>query len=373
MSGADPDSRRNFLFGRVSSALRRIETAGASGADSGTDGAAGIEGADEAAARGNGGSDWLLEFTRDAMACRWQVLLDPDGPTDRAEGAIDALALLDPLEDQLSVYRESSEISRLNRTAATDWVSVEERLYELLETGRRLHRLTDGAFDMTAGPLSRVWGFHRREGRVPTAEELREALSRVGTDRVEFDAARRAIRYLVPGIEINLGGIGKGHALDRVVERLIGWGVRDVLVHGGQSSVAARGRRRAGAEGWLVGLSHPVWPGRRLAEIRLQDEALGTSGTGRQHFYHQGKRYGHILDPRTGMPSDALLSATVIAPTAAEADAAATACHVLGEARSIRLIESQPNWRGLLAVADGARDRVRLVPIRLDGRWERLE
>jgi thiamine biosynthesis lipoprotein len=139
------------------------------------------------------------------------------------------------------------------------------------------------------------------------------------------------VRFLAPGVEINLGGIGKGYALDRCADLLRAAGIEDFLIHGGQSSVLAVGSHPATpGQGWNIGLRHPLRPDRRLAEFFLRDQALGTSGSGTQFFHHRGKRYGHLLDPRTGRPADGVLSATVLAPDAAEADALATAFYVLG-------------------------------------------
>jgi thiamine biosynthesis lipoprotein len=150
---------------------------------------------------------------------------------------------------------------------------------------------------------------------------------------------------------LNLGAIGKGHALDRCGELLAEAGVENYVCHGGQSSILARGShastREAGG-GWTVGVGHPLRPGKRLAEIRLRDRAIGTSGSATQFFRHQGKRYGHILDPRTGWPAEGVLSATVLAPTAALADALATAFYILGVERSFDFCRAHPEISALL-------------------------
>lgn len=276
---------------------------------------------------------YLIEVTRRAMACEFAVMLNADRQSLATEAAVAALDLVDRLEDQLTVYREHSEISGMNRLASLRWVNVEPRLLSMLEYAVQLSGETDGAFDITSGPLSKVWGFYRREGRVPAEPDLTAALERIGSRHIEFDDDNLALRFNLPGMEINLGGIGKGYALDRCVELLTARGVENFLLHGGQSSVVARGARFQAGEknsGWTVGLRHPLRPERRLAEFRLRNRALGTSGMATQSFYHQGRRYGHILDPRTGWPADGMHSATVIAPLAATADALATAFYVLG-------------------------------------------
>jgi thiamine biosynthesis lipoprotein len=186
---------------------------------------------------------------------------------------------------------------------------------------------------MAAGRLVRTWGFLERQGRVPAADVLATALATSGMRHVELDSEGRRIRFRQPGVELTPGAIGKGWAIDRVIERLAAAGVPSVLVHGGSSSVRARGVQGPavpGRRGWRVGLRHPLRPGRRLATLTLVDQALGTSGSGTQFFVDRGRRIGHILDPRTGRPAEGVLAATVIAPAAADADALATALYVLG-------------------------------------------
>lgn len=238
----------------------------------------------------------------------------------------------------MTVYRDHSEISRLNQTAAEYPFAVEPRLYEMLKQASHLHVETGGAFDITSGPLTKVWGFYRRQGQLPSDDSLREALQRVGSQWLEFDDEDKTVSFARSGVEINLGGIGKGYALDRCVEFLESAGIRDFAIHGGQSSIVARGSRldsEQQADGWKVGVNHPLRPEQRLAEITLRDKALGTSGSRRQSFYHQGKRYGHIIDPRSGQSAEGVYSATVVAPTAAVADALATSFYVMGVADAL--------------------------------------
>lgn len=276
---------------------------------------------------------YVVKLTRRAMACEFQLYLNAGQHPAATEAALAALDLVDQLEDQLSVYRDASEVMHLNRAAADGPITVEPGLFALLELAQRLHCETGGAFDITAGPLTRVWGFFRREGRVASQDEIDAALASVGSHRIELDAPSRSVRFTQSGIELNLGSIGKGYALDRGAELLAGAGVTDYLWHGGQSSVLARGTsgaREGSGPGWAVGIGHPVRAGRRLAQVYLKDRALGTSGATVQFFRHKGRRYGHIIDPRTGWPAEGVLSVTVLAPTAAEADALATAFYVLG-------------------------------------------
>jgi thiamine biosynthesis lipoprotein len=236
---------------------------------------------------------------------------------------------IDRLEAQLTVFRETSEVSLINRRAAESDVAVEPRLFELLELCKQLHSETGGAFDIAAGPLIRCWGFLRREGRVPEPAELETARGLSGTSRVLLNRARRTVRFSSSGVEINLGSLGKGSALDRIAGEMRGRRVRAALASGGSSSVLAIGGGADG-RGWSVGVRHPRLRDRRIAVLKLRDLAMSTSGSAEQHFESGGKRYGHIIDPRSGMPAEGVASVTVVAPSAALADGLATAFYVGG-------------------------------------------
>ena len=290
----------------------------------------------------------LLRLSRRAMATAFEIVLpyDSDAALSYGEAAFDRI---DELESQLTVYRENSEVSRLNRTAFAGPVPVEAGLFRLLETAARLSAETDGAFDVTAGALIKAWGFFRGPRRVPSDAERAAALGRVGMSWVELDAERRTVAFRRPGLEINLGSIGKGYALDRVGDFLTATGkFPAVLLHGGCSSVYARGSSDGDPRGWLVGISHP-WDGTtRLAEVWLRDRALGTSAATFQHLEYNGKKLGHVLDPRTGWPAAGLASASVVAPTGAEADALSTAFYVGGVELARRYCAAHPEVGAIL-------------------------
>lgn len=277
---------------------------------------------------------YQIQVSRRAMACEFEIRLNVGQYENATEAALQSLDLVDRIEDQLSVFRSTSEVCRINQTAADESAPVEPELFELLQMALRLHAETDGALDITSAPLWESWGFARREGRVPDQQALAEALARVGSQYVQLDAQHKTIHFQRPGIQLNLGSIGKGFALDRCAAKLQQAGINDFLIHGGSSSVLACGCMarddNTSQDGWTVGIRHPLRPGQRLAEIRLRDRALATSGSWAQSFVHQGRRLSHILDPRTGRPAEGVLSATVIAPNATLADALSTAFFVMG-------------------------------------------
>lgn len=275
---------------------------------------------------------YLEQYSKPAMACQFELLFNMHQYSQSAEATGDAFALIDELEDQMTVYRGHSEISQLNERAFGQPVKVESRLFELLQSAKDISASTGGAFDITSGQLSRLWGFEQRTGKIPDATEIEKTIAVTGIQHVTLDDRQR-VSFAIDGLKVNLGGIGKGYAIDRVSSLLRIAGIEDFAIHGGQSSVLCAGKNTTKpgdtSKGWPIGLSHPVLPELRLATFHLTDQALGTSGSGRQGFFHQGKRYGHIIDPRTGWPTDRFLSTTVITPSAALSDALATAFFVM--------------------------------------------
>ena len=292
---------------------------------------------------------------REAMGCRFEVVFNAGELAEATELGCGALDLVDEIEARISVYRGSSEFAAIN-AAAGEWVAVSPDTLALLALARSLHEATAGGFDIAAGSLVRAWGFLHRQGRTPSDADLVAAVAVSGTRWLEVDPAGGRARLAVAGAELNPGGIGKGWAIDRAVDWLRAEGVASVLVHGGQSSVRASGTQGPalpGRSGWRVGLRHPLRPGRRLATIALADRALGTSGSGTQFFIERGRRLGHILDPRTGRPAEGVISATVLAETAAEADALATAVYVLGEEGLERIAPAGGPTAAVLVLAGG--------------------
>jgi thiamine biosynthesis lipoprotein len=294
----------------------------------------------------------LLRLRRRAMACSFELLLHTRDRS-RLAAAHAGLALVDEVEAQLSVYRDDSEVAHLNRTAHERPVPLDAGLYELIRLARALGHETAGAYDITTGALIRCWGFFERQPRVPCAGALAAARASSGWSAVDLDEDARTIRFRVPGIELNFGSIGKGHALDRIAARLRDAGLTDFLLHAGQSSVVASGHGDEG-EGWLVALRDPR-SGGRLGTLRLRDEALSTSGIGEQGFEVDGQRLGHVLDPRTGWPSRECLQSSVVSDGGAVAEALSTAFFVMDEIAVRTCCDGRPEVKRVtLRTADGA-------------------
>lgn len=284
---------------------------------------------------------------RQAMGSQFEVYL---AGTERATligAAEEALNEVERLERQLSHYRDDSDIARLNRHAGEQWVRLEPRLYLLLKRCAELSAETEGAFDVTIGPLVKAWGFYRGEGRIPSDEEIAQIMQSVGMHRILFDDDDHLVYFTAPGLQINLGAIGKGYAIDAAVETLRFYHVRSAVLHGGQSTIYALGAP-PDTEGWTFTLRDPRDHATPIQTLTLRDEALSTSGDYEQFFDVDGVRYSHVLDPRTGRPAQGVVSVSVIAPSAADSDALSTALFVLGRERAEAFCRTHPAIRAIL-------------------------
>jgi thiamine biosynthesis lipoprotein len=300
------------------------------------------------------GPSHVIRVHRTAMACRFEVALRGEN-SDRVGAARDALEVADRVEDLLTVFRDTSEVARLNARAARTSVRVSEELFGLLQASARLHEATGGAFDPTATPLLRAWGLLRRQGRRPGDAEIDAARSLVGLAHVETNATERTVRFRRPGVELSFGSIGKGFALDAMKQRLEEQGVPAALLSAGGSSILAFG---GGAEGFAVDVTSRRVPGAPLFRLVLRDAAQATSGAGEQFFEADGRRYGHVVDPRTGWPGRGGLSATVVTSSAADADALATAFLVAGPDLAERYCAEHPDTMALLVPEEDTEQRL---------------
>jgi FAD:protein FMN transferase len=268
--------------------------------------------------------------------------------------ACHALDLIEELEAQLTVYRDDSEISELNRTAHLAPVQVERRLFALLESAVSVSRETGGAYDVTSGALSEAWGFVKGPKRVPDEEALARARACTGWQHLRFNAEASTIGFGREGICINLGSIGKGYAIDRAIELIRNGSLYDsALVHGGRSSLFALGSPPGQFGGrWEIALRNPFEPESPLGTLRLRNRGLGTSGSAFQQFVVGDKVYGHIIDPRTGAPAHGPASVTVLATSAAIADALSTAFYLLGPEAAESYTAEHPEI-GVVIVLEG--------------------
>ncbi len=265
---------------------------------------------------------------------------------------------IERIEEALSNYRPSSELSRINRLAGRQAVTTDPEVFRLLETSFDYSRRSNGAFDITVGPLMRAWGFFRASGHFPDGKELAVARAATGWKQVELDAQSRTVSFRAPNMELDLGGIGKGYAVDRVVTLLREAGVQAAFIDAGSSTVYALGSPPR-KNGWKVLVPEPARRSSSITEVTLRDQSLSTSGSYEKFFRLNGTTYCHIMDPRTGYPVQRMLQTTVIAPTATETDALSTAMFVLGSRDGRRMLQSIPGASAIWITGRSAeRDQV---------------
>jgi thiamine biosynthesis lipoprotein len=273
------------------------------------------------------------EASRLSMACVYAIEAygpDRDGLPRIVEAALDEVDRIDRL---MSHYKTGSELSRVNREAASGPVAVPPELFALLSDAMRYARETDGAFDVTVGPLMKAWGFFGGSGHLPEPRALAAARGRVGYRHVVLDAATSSIRFDRAGVELDLGGIAKGYAVDRAVGVLQERGAVSALVSAGGSTIYALGAP-PGRAGWELSIQDPIDSRRMARHIVLRDRALSIAGHSEKAFESGGRTYSHIMDPRTGEPAQGILSVAVLAPDGTSVDALDNALFVLGPDRS---------------------------------------
>ena len=279
------------------------------------------------------------------MATRFEIVLfGPDTPSLRAAGE-EALNEIERLDAQLSLYRPSSEIANINARAAREPVRVEPSLFRLLQHAQQLSRETEGAFDITIAPLMRAWGLMGGKGKLPTRTELAVARACVGMHLVELDPKQFTIRFTRPGMMLDLGAIGKGHAIDQAAEILREAGVTRALIHGGTSTAYALG----GAFHIAIA-SETDQP---ITTVALNNTALSVSAVWGKSIRIGKRTYGHIIDPRTGKPVSRALLAAVILPSATETDALSTALLTVGIQGHKNITSLRPKIRVLVLGING--------------------
>lgn len=257
------------------------------------------------------------------MATRFEFVLHGADPAALRAAAEEALDEVDRLENLLSLYRPHTDVARLNARAAEGFVRIAPETFRLLERAFALSRQTGGAFDVTAGPLIRAWGFMGGQGAEPEPAALTAARECVGVAHVELDPECFAVRFKRPGVLLDLGSLGKGYALDRAAELLREAGITSALLHGGTSTVIGLGRPQ-GDDGWKIALPDG-------GSVSLVDTSLSVSaGRGKSFRDAAGRELGHVIDPRRGEPVVGARFAAVVTASATDSDALSTAALVVG-------------------------------------------
>jgi FAD:protein FMN transferase len=269
------------------------------------------------------------EYSADAMGGNFSVTLYSADRSDADAAAEAAFGELRRLDSVLSNYRSESEWSAANRYAAERPVKVSQELFDLLSECLEYSRRSEGAFDITVGPLMRAWGFVAGRGKLLDEDEVKQALAHVGYSHLLLDPKSRTVRFARAQMEIDSGGIGKGYAVDRMIGVLKQHGVDRALLSAAGSTIYALGVP-PGREGWPVNIGLSGKPDLAAGRLMLKDESLSTSGISEKFLRIGGHIYGHILDPRTGYPARGVLLAAVKAPRAIDSEAWTKAFFVNG-------------------------------------------
>lgn len=269
------------------------------------------------------------EGSLDAMGTSFGLVLYGRDSNRMRSAADQAFEEVRRLEAMLSNYRKESEWSEINREAADRPVVVSDELFRLLSNCLDYSRKSQGTFDITVGPLMKLWGFYKGSGRLPHRAEIRVVMARVGYQNVILDPRNKTVRFAKKGVEIDPGGIGKGYAVDQMVAILKANGVDSALISAGGSSIYAMGAP-PGEKGWTVKIRHPRKHEEAVQEVLLRNESMSTSGS-YEKFFRAGRRvYSHIMDPRTGFPAQGTLSVSVIAPRTIDSEAWTKPYFILG-------------------------------------------
>jgi|TARA_B110000495_G_scaffold58868_1_gene49909 thiamine biosynthesis lipoprotein len=266
-----------------------------------------------------------LTVAAEAMATRFEVALHSAPEATLRAAAEEALAEIARLEGILSLYQPTSEIAHLNQRAAHEPVRVSNEVFTLLERCVKLSQQTHGAFDITLAPLMKCWRFMNDTGAEPTDEAIAKALACTGTQHLQLNLTDTTVQFAREGVMLDLGSIGKGYALEQAAALLRENEFENFLIHGGTSTVFAHGAQADGTP-WRVAVEHPDANQPPLQIIDLQNESLSVSGIGGKSFIDAaGNEQGHVIDPRTGHPTQAARVAAVVCESATESDAWATA------------------------------------------------
>jgi thiamine biosynthesis lipoprotein len=269
----------------------------------------------------------------------------------KAEDAMEAaFQKVERINLLMSHYRPDSEVSRITRFAGQKEIRVSPETLEVIERALYFSRLSGGALDITIGSVFRLWNF--RDGKIPDDRSLRENLNRVDYRKVRVDRAGSSVFLEYTGMELDLGAIAKGYAVDLACAVLLKKGMENFLVKLG-GEIKAQGEKEPGAP-WIVGIQHPRLSSEFLAKLKVRKAAVSTSGDYEKFFLQGGERYHHILNPSTGMPAPECQSVTILAPASMDADALATTVFVLGPRKGFSLIEKLPGVHAVIGDRRGS-------------------
>jgi len=292
-------------------------------------------------------ADWM-ERTEAIMGTRIYVQLWAEDPAKGDEAIEAVMAEMRRIDALMSHYKPDSQLSQINAHANTESVAVDKELFDLIKLSTHYSQITDGAFDITYASVGYLYDYPRHVR--PTEEQIKQALPAVNWRNMLLDEEHHTVRFTHPGMRIDLGGIGKGYAVDRCVAILKRLGfAHAVVTAGGDSRIIGDHMGRP----WLVAIRHPDDPKKVITRIPLSDSAMSTSGDYERYFDEDGVRYHHIIDPHTGHSASKVRSATILAPTATQTDGMSKTAFVLGAQKTLEIINRMPEYDAVFVLPDG--------------------
>lgn len=294
-----------------------------------------------------------VRLALNAMATRFELVIHgEDAVLLRAAGE-EALSEIKRLDERLSFYNPTSEISYINDNASKYPVQITPKIYSLLKMASDLYDKTGGAFDITVGPLMRCWGFVRGSGAWPKESAREEALEKTGMDQVLLDEEEYTVTFKQDGMAIDLGAIGKGYAIQEAADLLRECGIMSALLHGGTSTMAAIGTPSPDDEGWTIGVANPLDESNMLTSTTICDKAFSVSAPHGKAFKKGNQVWGHVIDPRAGYPVQGAAVAAVIHSSATVCDAVSTALLAMNRTEIDQMAQKFQDIRILCAYSDG--------------------
>ena len=303
----------------------------------------------------------LFQFHQVAMGTVIEISLIGDHEEKVNQAALQAFQEIKRIEALMSLWRDSSDVARVNRSAGVEWVKVSPETADVIRKAKGISELSEGGFDITVGPLTHLWRKAREIKRPPSAEEVKERLDLVNFKNIEVDQEGKVF-LKKKGMAIDLGGIAKGYGVDRAFDVLRSLGYKNLIVNAG-GDLRVGGLKNSQA--WLIGIQNPRESQKLLARISVSDMAVATSGDYEKFFSYEGRRYHHIFDPKNGFPTEDCRSVTIIAKDCTKADGLATAVFVLGPEKGYSLCRKLEgvdclivDKEGKIITSPGLKDRV---------------
>lgn len=285
--------------------------------------------------------------TRLLMGTMVEVIVIFDNENVARKSIADAFSAMERVDRLMSNFKEDSDISRINKAAGAEAVAVDSDVVEVIKKSIYYTEISDGAFDITIGGVEELYNFED-EGSLPEKGKFKTSVSLIGYKNIIING--NTVRLAKKGMKLDLGGIAAGFAVDRGIDAIKKNGAADALINAG-GDIRVMGESENGK--WKIGILHPREENKLINTLALKDISVTTSGDYRKYFISEGKRYHHILNPSTGLPTEGVQSVTIIAPLAVDSDALATAVFVLGKKKGMEMIEKLNDVEGIIIDSDG--------------------